>query len=113
MSKSAHPTLSDPWETPPVAVDPELLAVSQRLMARSAEATSVEPEPEPASDPKALQIAQLQQEKQQLWERNVSLTLETARLRAANQQLLDQIAALRDTPHQTWWSRLIKRVQGA
>lgn len=112
MSESVQPTLGDPWETPPAAIDPELLAVSQRLMAQSMEATRVEPEPEPAADPTVLQIAQLQQEKQQLWERNVSLTLEAAQLRAANQQLLDQIAALRDTGRQTWWSRLIKRLRG-
>jgi len=111
MSESAHPALSDPWETPAAAVDPDLLAVSQRLMAQPMEASSDESEPAP--DPQALQIAQLQQEKQQLWERNVSLTLETARLRAANQQLLDQIAALQDTATSTWWSRLIKRFQGA
>lgn len=112
MPEPAHPTLSDPWETPPAAVDPELLAVSQRLMAQSMADTSTESEPEPVLDPQELQIVQLQQEKQQLWERNVSLTLETARLRAANQQLLDQIATLKDTAHQTWWSRLIQRFRG-
>jgi hypothetical protein len=107
-----HPMPSDPWETPPVEIDPDLRAVSEQLMAKS------QPKPAPESDTASPtpaegdpRILQLEQEKQRFFERNVQLTLEVARLRVANQQLLDQVTALQSAapPDQGWFVRLLQR----
>ncbi len=101
-------TSSDPWETPPIWLDPELVETSKQLMAKS-----IPPEPEPAAaepviSPKDLQIAQLEQEKQQLFQRNVQLLTEATRLRVENQHLHQQLAQLQETS-QNWLTRFFKR----
>ena len=94
MLESSIP--DDPWETPPVHLDPELVETSQQLMAKSNPA--VQPEldpPEVTQDAKDLQILQLAQENQRLFNRNVSLVAEVAHLRAVNQRLLEQVSELK------------------
>jgi len=101
-------TPSDPWETPPSWLDPELVETSKQLMAKS---TPPEPEPiapEPAIAPKDLQIAQLEQEKQQLFQRNVQLLTEATRLRVENQHLHQQLTQWQETS-QNWLTRFFKR----
>lgn len=113
MSESDDPILGDPWKTPPVEIDPALIEVSERLMVKSLPIESSESaEANPPlgeleqEDPR---IAQLEAQRQQLFNRNVTLTMEAARLRVTNQRLLDQIAELKQsakTP-KNWFWRLI------
>lgn len=98
MLESSLP--DDPWETPPAHLDPELVETSQRLMAKSDPASNSASEVSPPipEDEKDQKIQQLEQDKQWLFRRNVNLVAEVAQLRAANQQLLDQIAQLKRPP---------------
>jgi predicted RNase H-like nuclease (RuvC/YqgF family) len=91
--------LADPWDSPPLPVDAELVAVSQQLMAQ------FQPEPllqdETPMDKQELQIRQLEADKQRLLERNVILKAEVAQLRATNQRLNQKVAQMQQ--QQTSW----------
>lgn len=110
MSKSSDLILSDPWETPPADLDPALIETSKQLMTKSVPTTNSEatcPEPQ---DQKDLLITQLEQEKQQLFNRNVGLVAETARLRVENQHLRDQLELKQPQPSQNWLARFFQRL---
>ena len=110
MTESDDPILCDPWKTPPIEIDPALVEVSERLMVKSLPTESSEsaeailPSDEREQNPR---IAQLEVQRQQLFDRNVSLTMEAARLRVTNQRLLDQISELKQSAktrrHWLWW----------
>lgn len=110
MSKSSEPILSDPWETPPVQLDPELAETSRQLMAKSVPSTNSESGlPEEVQNKKDQLIAQLEQDKQQLFQRNVGLVAETARLRIENQHLRLQLAELKQQQRSgNWLSRFFQ-----
>ncbi len=106
MSESALP--DDPWEMPPVPLDPELIATSQRLMSKSEPILDpAESSPTPEVDARDLQIRQLEQQQQWLFHRNATLTAELAQLRITNQCLVEKLAQLRQPPQATagWFSR--------
>lgn len=113
MSKSADLILSDPWETPPTRLDPELVETSQQLMDKSipTDLESTLPQEEAPQGQKDLFIAQLEQEKQQLFKRNVSLVAEAARLRIENQHLRRQLEG-QHQHSENWLSRLLKGLSG-
>jgi predicted nucleic acid-binding Zn-ribbon protein len=110
MSKSSNPISSDPWESPSVPLDPELIETSKQLMAKSIPiADSESTLSETSQDKENLLIAQLEQEKQQLFKRNVSLVAEIARLRVENQHLRHQLSELKRHQHPgNWLSRLFQ-----
>lgn len=116
MYEPSQQVSSDPWETPPVYLDPELIETSKRLMAKS-----IPPEPDdlevktPAgqswapgakADTKDLLIAQLEQEKERLFQRNVYLVSQATRLRVENQHLLQQVSQQNS---QNWLTRFLKQ----
>lgn len=104
----SQPTASDPWETSPVDLDPELVETSRRLMAKST--PSPQPEvPSPEPNGKDLLIAQLEQEKQRLFQRNVHLVTEATRLRIENQHLLEQLSEQQRSGN--WLTRLLSRLK--
>lgn len=116
MSEPSQQVSNDPWETPPVYLDPELIETSKRLMAKS---ISPEPDdlqirtpggqvppPEAKADTKDILIAQLEQEKQRLFQRNVYLVSEATRLRVENQHLLQQVS---EQNSQNWLTRFLKQ----
>lgn len=110
MSKSSDSVPSDPWETPTAYLDPELVETSEQLMTKSVPTTNSEstlPQAAP-QDAKELLIAQLEQEKQQLFKRNVGLVAEAARLRIENQHLRHQLLELKQQPSKNWLSRFFK-----
>jgi predicted nuclease with TOPRIM domain len=88
--------LADPWDSPPLPLDVELVAVSQRLMAQFQPESLLEHET--PMDEKELQIRQLEADKQRLLERNVILKAEVAQLRAANQRLNQKVAQVQQQP---------------
>lgn len=119
MSESVDPILGDPWKTPPIEVDPALIEVSERLMVKTLPIENSEfAEANPPLDEleeKDPRIAQLEAQRQQLFDRNVTLTIEAARLRAANQRLMDQIAELKQAAksRKNWFWRLIGQQEKA
>lgn len=94
--------LHDPWETPVMPLDPEIVATSQRLMAEFTPNPDLEAM-ETVPDAKEILIRDLLQEKQRLLERNAQLVAEVAQLRAANQRLMIQAPP---QPHVNWFTRL-------
>ncbi|MBW4550920.1 MAG: hypothetical protein KME35_07400 [Aphanocapsa sp. GSE-SYN-MK-11-07L] len=102
--------LADPWESPPLPLDAELVAVSQRLMVQFQSAPL--PEDELPMDEKELQIRQLEADKHRLFKRNVGLKAEVAHLRAANQRLNEKIAQIQQQPAQpAWLARFFRQFQ--
>jgi len=75
-------------------------------MAKSIPSPQAEP-PSSEPDSKDLLIAQLEQEKQRLFQRNVQLVAELTRLRVENQHLLEQLSE-QQRP-QSWLTRLLSR----
>lgn len=105
---NADPAPSDAWDTPPVGLDPELVETSKQLMAKSVPIVNSEPiVPEAPPDEKSLLIAQLKQEKQRLFARNVSLVAENAQLRVENQQLRHQLQQQQRS--QNWLTHFFRR----
>lgn len=97
---SASEKCDDPWQTPSNQLDAELLETSQRLMAKS-EGQFPQPEP-PLSHPELevarQKIAELEMQRQKIFQRNVSLTAEVAQLRATNQRLSQELAQYQQQP---------------
>jgi FtsZ-binding cell division protein ZapB len=98
--------LDDPWDSSPLPVDVELVAVSQRLMAQFQPASLLEDET--PMDDQELQIRQLEADKQRLLERNVILKAEVAQLRAANQRLNQKVAQI-EQQQTSWFGRFFQQ----
>lgn len=103
----------DPWQTPSIELDPELLTTSQRLMAKSdgqypqCEFVTALPELEAAHQ----KIVELELQQQRIFQRNVSLTAEVAQLRAQNQRLAQALAQHQQQqtqPKSSWFRRLFR-----
>ena len=108
MLNSTDPAPSDPWETPSVGLDPELVETSKQLMAKSVPATNSESGvTEVPLDEKSLLIAKLKQENQRLFSRNVRFVAETARLRVENQHLRHQLEQHQRS--QNWLTQFFNR----
>jgi hypothetical protein len=96
----------DPWETPPVDLDPELVETSQRLVALSEEAYQGQPEtlidevPDPC-------IQELEKSNRYLLDRNASLVAQLAQLETANLRLQQEVAMFRKTRQtaKPWYRR--------
>jgi hypothetical protein len=98
--------VSDPWETPPLPLDPDLVANSQKLMSCLDPETSASGNAPSAPNQQELKIQQLETEKQQLFERNVNLRAEVVQLRVRNQQLIEENLKLQQRQSPTsWWAR--------
>ncbi|WP_299490932.1 hypothetical protein [Acaryochloris sp. IP29b_bin.137] len=104
----------DPWQTPSSELDPELLTTSQRLMAKSdrqvpaSEFQTLSPEAEAARQ----KIVELELQQQRIFQRNVSLTAEVARLRAQNQRLVQELAQFQQQqpqPKSSWFRQIFRR----
>ncbi len=106
MSELSH----DPWETPPIELDPSLVETSQRLMAKSHPPDPVPVEDLEEPDPHTLRLQELRQQTDYLLQRNANLVAENARLQAANQRLLDQVAQLRIVDCEPWIVRVWQRL---
>ncbi|NJK41530.1 MAG: hypothetical protein HC934_09580 [Acaryochloridaceae cyanobacterium SU_2_1] len=92
---SASPSQDDPWKTPSLELDAELLETSERLMAKSRQDLSEQVEHEhPEVEAAHQKIVELEFQKRTIFQRNVRLTAELAQLRADNQRLQDQVVQL-------------------
>lgn len=94
--------LQDPWETPIMPLDPEMVETSQRLMAEIPEVELATPA-ETVNETEIL-LQELSQEKTRLLERNAQLVAEVAQLRAVNRRLIEQAQPPQRAPG--WFSRL-------
>ena len=98
----------DPWETPPLELDAELIETSQRLVSLS-EAhhrdvlDSQNPRTE-AQQPDPRMVA-LQARNKFLFNRNIELTAKVAALETSNLRLQDQISELKQSQSSPWFLR--------
>ncbi|WP_404786411.1 hypothetical protein [Altericista sp. CCNU0014] len=108
QSETSDP--KDPWETPPIELDPELIATSQRLVSLS-EASSGKPlegkSASSKSSPADPYVTLLESRNKYLFNRNIELVARVAALESANLRLQAQISELKrshrsDSP---WYSR--------
>ncbi len=106
--------LQNPWETPPAELDPELIATSQRLVAKSA---AVVEQQDPiavlhqtdemaVSDP---HLHKLETQVQHLLKRNTMLVAKVAQLESANVRLQEQLSKARQTLKTPWFRRWFQR----
>lgn len=110
MRSDAPSEPPDPWETPPMALDPELLATSQRLVSMSEAAysgTLAHPAAESQEKPQDPYTAALETRNKYLFDRNIVLVAKVAELEAANLRLQEQISTLRRPKHRDrpWYLR--------
>jgi hypothetical protein len=103
----------DPWETPPMELDPELVETSQRLVSMSEAIYSNGQEPQsvaPEAKPQDAYVASLEMRNKYLFERNVVLVAKMAELEAANLRLQEQVSALRHPKQdeRPWYLRWFK-----
>ncbi|NCJ06117.1 hypothetical protein GS597_06220 [Synechococcales cyanobacterium C] len=85
----------NPWETPPVELDPTLVEMSAQLMAKSEPTEVVEVTEPEGLDLQTQALQELHQKLGYLLQRNGQLVAENAQLKAANQRLLDQLVQTR------------------
>lgn len=112
---SNTPDHENPWETPPLALDPELIETSQRLVALSEEAFPAPPHPAPIPkaeashpqfDPK---LVELERQNQYLFQRNVNLVAQVAELEVQNRRLSEDLLALKQSARSPWYLRWLRR----
>lgn len=88
----------DPWEAPPIEIDPELIETSQRLVSLSdgvyggntLDQTLAELKENP-------HLAVLEARNKYLFNRNIVLVAKSAELEAANLRLQEQLSALKQS----------------
>jgi hypothetical protein len=113
MLSEAPSEPKDPWETPPLELDSELIETSQRLMSLS-EAHYRDPLDLPnanvevqAPDPRRMA---LETRNKFLFNRNIELAAKVAALEAANLRLQAQVSELKQSQRSTipWYRRLFQ-----
>lgn len=102
----------DPWETPPLALDPELVETSQRLVSLSDAAYQFSgypgyPTTKNGSSVKTVEQTEIEARNKYLFERNAKLVARVAELEAANLRLQEQVSALqqRSSLEKPWYLR--------
>ncbi len=113
MQSDATSDQKDPWETPPLELDPELMETSQRLVSMSEALYGGHPSGQsanPESSPADLHAAQLESRNKYLFNRNIELVAKVAELEAANLRLQEQISALKllQRGESPWYLRWFK-----
>jgi hypothetical protein len=110
MLSEAPSNPKDPWETPPLELDSELIETSQRLMSLSKERyrdpldllnTDVQAQ---TPDPR---MRALETRNKFLFNRNIELSAKVAALEAANLRLQEQVSDLKQSQRSTipWYRR--------
>lgn len=106
MTPTVPSDAQDPWDTPPVALDPDLVETSQRLVSLSEEAYQGQPETviNEVPDPR---IMELEKSNRYLLDRNASLIAQLAQLETANLRLQQEVTMLRKTcqTSKPWYRR--------
>lgn len=110
MLSEAPSDSKDPWEMPPIELDSELIATSQRLVSIS-ESLYQEPlEPQKVDTegqtPDPRRVA-LEMRNKYLFNRNIELAAKVAALEAANLRLQEQVSDLKQAQQDTspWYLR--------
>jgi hypothetical protein len=110
MLSEAPSNPKDPWETPPLELDLELIETSQRLMSLS-EAYYRNPLDSSNTDAQVQtldpRITALEARNKFLFNRNIELTAKVAALEVANLRLQEQVSGLKQSQNSTipWYRR--------
>jgi hypothetical protein len=104
----------NPWETPSLEPDLELIETSHRLVALSDETFFSHPDPEEGqtvsseSSAKA-RIVELEAKIQYLFDRNVALVAKLAEVEVLNRRLSEEVIALKKSGRTPWFMRWLGR----
>jgi hypothetical protein len=112
ISKAPDP--ENPWETPSLEPDLELIETSQRLVALSEDAFPTLPDPEKASlesekSGANVRISELESKNQYLFKRNVALVAKVAEIEVLNRRLSEELIALKKSVRTPWFMRWLGR----
>jgi hypothetical protein len=104
------PDQENPWETPSLEPDLELIETSHRLVSLSEDTFSPIPDPEKAPLESALsaadaRIAELEAQSQYLFKRNVALVAKVAEIEVLNRHLSEEVIALKKSARTPWFMR--------
>jgi hypothetical protein len=108
------PDQENPWETPSLEPDLELIETSQRLVALSESTFPACPDLEmasPESEPSGAKarIAELEAKNQYLFQRNVALVAKVAEIEVLNRHLSEEVIALKKLARTPWFMRWLGR----
>jgi hypothetical protein len=100
----------DPWETPPLELDSDLIETSQRLMSLSEghyRDSIAPPNPDAEVRTPDPRIMALETRNKFLFNRNIELSAKVAALDAANLRLQEQVSELKQSQRSTipWYRR--------
>jgi hypothetical protein len=99
----------DPWEAPPIEIDPELIETSQRLVSLSDSVYGGNTLDQPLAElKKNSHLAALEARNKYLFNRNIVLVAKSAELEAANLRLQEQLSALKQSSRHSerpWYVR--------
>jgi hypothetical protein len=108
MLSEAPSDPKDPWETPPLELDAELIETSQRLVSLS-EAHHQDVlgslTPDVKDHPPEPRMVALQARNKFLFNRNIELAAKVAALETSNLRLQEQISELKQSQSSPWFLR--------
>jgi hypothetical protein len=112
ISKAPDP--ENPWETPSLEPDLELVETSHRLVALSEDAFPALSDLEKASleseqSGAKARIAELESKNQYLFKRNVALVAKVAEIEVLNRRLSEELIELKKSARTPWFMRWLGR----
>jgi molecular chaperone GrpE (heat shock protein) len=114
MIPKAPEDQENPWETPSLEPDLELIETSHRLVALSDETFLAPPDLE--EDQKVStelnaksRIVELEAKNQYLFNRNVALVAKLAEIEVLNRRLSEEVIALKKSARTPWFMRWLRR----
>jgi hypothetical protein len=111
---SEAPDQENPWETPSLEPDLELVETSHRFVSLSEDTPASSPDPEKAPlgpDPSGAnaRLAELESKNQYLFKRNVALVAKVAEIEVLNRRLSKELIALKKMARTPWFMRWLGR----
>ncbi len=112
---SKAPDPENPWETPSLEPDLELIETSHRLVALSEDffASRSDTEEEPFESEQSgdrARITELETKNQYLFKRNIALVAKVAEMEVLNRQLSEELTALKKLVRTPWFMRWLGRL---
>jgi molecular chaperone GrpE (heat shock protein) len=108
------PDQENPWETPSLEPNLELIESSHRLVELPEDAIHQDTSPSDSQDVSAkndseVRIAELEAQNQYLFNRNVALVAKVAEIEVLNRRLSEEIITLKKSARAPWFMRWLGR----
>lgn len=112
---SEAPDQENPWETPSLEPDLELIETSHRLVALSEDTSASRSDTEKApfeSEQSGVnaRLTELESKNQYLFKRNVTLVAKVAEIEVLNRRLSEELIALKKIARTPWFMRWLGRL---